>query len=160
MGKASIKENFLLGHQERKRYKKHGFVDDKNLSADAKQLAKDYEIKLVNIDQSFEGLSGGNQQKVVLAREVSKDEKLVLAAQPIRGLDIGAIDYVHKTLLRLRSEGKGILLISAELSELLAISDRILVLCDGCITAEFAREEFDEKQIGLAMIGAKEGKLT
>ena len=114
----------------------------------------------MNIDQLFEGLSGGNQQKVVLAREVSKDEKLVLAAQPIRGLDIGAIDYVHKTLLRLRSEGKGILLISAELSELLAISDRILVLCDGCITAEFAREEFDENQIGLAMIGAKEGKIT
>ena len=158
MGQASVKENFLLGHQESPRYKKHGFVDQRALEEDAAACRDEYEIKLVSVEQPFGSLSGGNQQKVILAREVSKDVSLVLAAQPIRGLDIGAIDYVHRTLLRLREEGKGILLISAELSELLDISDRILVLCGGCVTAEFEREEFDENRIGLAMIGQAGGE--
>ena len=153
MGQASVKENFLLGHQEEARFRSHGFVNQAALRSDCERLRDEFEIKLVSVEQSFSGLSGGNQQKVILAREVSTSAPFVLAAQPIRGLDIGAIDYVHRTLLRLRGEGKGILLISAELSELLAVSDRILVLCGGAITAELARGEFDENRIGLAMSG-------
>lgn len=154
---ASIKENFLLGHQDSAAYKRKGFVRYKKLEEDSAAFAEEYEIKLVSIEQNFSGLSGGNQQKVVLAREVSKDISFVLAAQPIRGLDIGAIEYVHKTLLRLRGEGKGILLISAELSELLGVCDRILVLCGGKITGSFSREEFDQNKIGLAMAGKTGG---
>ena len=157
---ASVKENFLLGHQDSSAYRHRGFVRYKRLEKDSADFANEYEIKLVSIEQSFSGLSGGNQQKVVLAREVSKDISFVLAAQPIRGLDIGAIEYVHKTLLRLRGEGKGILLISAELSELLSISDRILVLCDGRITGSFSRAEFDQNKIGLAMAGKIGGDIS
>lgn len=160
LAKASVKENFLLGHQDSSAYRNRGFVRYKRLEKDSVAFAKEYEIKLVSIDQPFSGLSGGNQQKVVLAREVSKDISFVLAAQPIRGLDIGAIEYVHKTLLRLRGEGKGILLISAELSELLNVCDRILVLCDGQITGSFSRTEFDQNKIGLAMAGKTGGDIS
>ena len=153
LGVASIKENFLLGHQDLAKYKKHGFIDFNNLEEDCKALTKQYDIKLVSINQDFNGLSGGNQQKVVLAREVSKDIEFVLAAQPTRGLDIGAIEYVHNTLLGLRDEGRGILLISAELSELLSICDEIYVLFDYKISAHLLRKDFDERKIGLAMIG-------
>lgn len=156
MGQASVKENFLLSFQDRPEYQKYGLIRYDALEKDSCRYAEEYEIKLVSIDQKFSGLSGGNQQKVILAREVSKEIAFVLAAQPIRGLDIGAIDYVHRTLLRLRGEGKGILLISAELSELLGICDRILVLCSGKITGEFDRADFDENRIGLAMVGKTE----
>lgn len=160
LGEASVQENFLLGHQDHPRYKRRGFVRYRQLAEDSEGFAKEYEIKLVSVEQKFSGLSGGNQQKVVLAREVSKDISLVLAAQPIRGLDIGAIEYVHRTLLRLRGEGKGILLISAELTELLAVCDRILVLFHGEITGSFTREQFDQNKIGLAMAGKREGGAT
>lgn len=160
LGEASVQENFLLGHQDHPRYKRRGFVRYRQLAEDSEGFVKEYEIKLVSVEQKFSGLSGGNQQKVVLAREVSKDISLVLAAQPIRGLDIGAIEYVHRTLLRLRGEGKGILLISAELTELLAVCDRILVLFHGEITGSFTREQFDQNKIGLAMAGKREGGAT
>ena len=153
LGSTSIKENFLLGHQDLQKYKKHGFINFKNLVDDSYELTKQYDIKLVSIDQDFSGLSGGNQQKVVLAREVSKNIEFILAAQPTRGLDIGAIEYVHNTLLDLRDKGKGILLISAELSELLSICDEIYVLFDHKISAHLLRKDFDERKIGLAMIG-------
>ncbi len=154
---SSVKENFLLGYQDTPRYRKGGFVEYRALEEDSRAYAKQYDVRLVSIEQKFSGLSGGNQQKVVLAREVSKDISLMLAAQPIRGLDIGAIEYVHKTLLELRNQGKGILLISAELGELLSLGDRLLVVYEGYFTGEFIRGEFDENQIGLAMIGHAKG---
>ena len=149
----TVEENFLLGHQNLERYSKKGFVDFKTLDKDALEYKDDFDIQFVSLDQKFSGLSGGNQQKVVLAREVTKDISLVLAAQPIRGLDISAIEFVHNNLLKLRKEGKGVLLISAELSELMELSDRIIVLWNGEISNEFSRDQFDEKKIGLAMIG-------
>lgn len=158
--RTSIKENFLLGYQDEPFYKKYGFIDAQKLTADTYALIDAYDIRHGGINHNFGSLSGGNQQKVVLAREVSKDIKFLLAAQPIRGLDIGATNHVHKTLLRLRDEGKGILLISAELSELLTMSDRIIVMHDGEITGHFTRGEFDEFKIGLAMLGRKEGEAN
>jgi len=157
MARASVKENFLLGHQDSKQYKKHGFVNYKTLDSDCLDYQKEFDIRFVSISQSFGSLSGGNQQKVVLAREVGKDVNFVLAAQPIRGLDISAIEFIHNVLLKLRREGKGVLLISAELSELLEVCDRIIVLCNGEITGSFERSSFDESTIGLAMIGHKGG---
>lgn len=157
MASATVEENFLLGHQDSKRYRKHGFVDYKTLDSDCLDYQKEFDIRFVSISQPFGGLSGGNQQKVVLAREVGKDVNFVLAAQPIRGLDISAIEFIHNVLLKLRNEGKGVLLISAELSELLEVCDRIIVLCDGEITGSFERSSFDESTIGLAMIGHKGG---
>ncbi len=158
--RGSVKENFLLGHQDSSRYRKHGFVDYRTLSEDTASYKDEFDIRFVSPEQVFSSLSGGNQQKVVLAREVSKNVDFVLAAQPIRGLDISAIEFIHNTLMALRDKGKAVLLISAELSELLELSDRILVLYSGSITGEFTRDEFDENRIGQAMLGQKgeEGK--
>ena len=156
----SVKENYLLGYQDSPRYRKHGFVNYKQLESDAHQMVEQFRVKVADIEHTIGTLSGGNQQKVVLSREVAHEPVLVIAAQPVRGLDIGAIENVHKTLLRLKEEGKAILLISAELSEVLNLSDRIAVLYEGEISAEFQNGAYDKEQIGLFMAGKhlKEGK--
>ena len=102
--------------------------------------------------------SGGNQQKIVLAREISTQPKLLLVGQPTRGVDIGAIEFIHKQLIALRDEGCAILLVSVELDEIMSLSDRILVMNNGQMVGELAREEADEQQLGLMMagIGAKD----
>jgi len=101
------------------------------------------------------GLSGGNQQKLVVAREVSRDPKVLIAAQPTRGLDVGAIEYLHRRLVTERDEGRAILLVSLELEEVLSLSDRILVMYEGRIVGEHTGE-FSEEQIGLEMLGGGE----
>ena len=106
--------------------------------------------------------SGGNQQKIVLAREISTQPKLLLVGQPTRGVDIGAIEFIHKQLIALRNEGCAILLVSVELDEIMSLSDRILVMNNGQMVGELAREEADEQQLGLMMagIGAEDGITT
>ena len=99
------------------------------------------------------GLSGGNQQKVVVAREVSRDPRVLMAAQPTRGLDVGAIEFVHARLVAERDEGRAILLVSLELDEILSLSDRILVMYEGEIVGEYGPDVTAET-LGLAMIGA------
>jgi simple sugar transport system ATP-binding protein len=159
MPQAPVNENILLGYQDADRYKKWCFVNYSVLEHDCNKYISDYEIKLSSISNPINTLSGGNQQKIVIAREVEKPVRFIIAAQPTRGLDIGATEYVHKVLLRLRAEGKGILLISAELSELLNMSDRIIVLHNGVITGEFTREEFSEEDIGLCMMGKLKAEI-
>ncbi len=107
-----------------------------------------------SIHQAVENLSGGNQQKVILSRELSQNPSVVLAVQPTRGLDIGAMEFVHRQLLEKRLEGKAVLLISADLEEVLSISDRIGVIFDGEIVAEFTPEEITLEDIGVYMLGA------
>jgi general nucleoside transport system ATP-binding protein len=97
-------------------------------------------------------LSGGNQQKVVIAREVSRDPRVLLAAQPTRGLDVGAIEFVHRRLVEQRDEGRAVLLISLELDEILSLSDRILVIYEGEIVGEFGPDATEE-ELGIAMTG-------
>ena len=101
------------------------------------------------------GLSGGNQQKVVAAREIARDPKVLIAAQPTRGLDVGAIEYLHRRLVAERDEGRAILLVSLELDEILSLSDRILVLYEGEIVGEHGAD-VTEEQIGLEMLGGRE----
>ena len=93
---------------------------------------------------------------MVIGREIENDPDLLIAVQPTRGLDVGAIEYVHKTLINLRNKGKAILLISLELDEILDVSDKIAVIYDGSIVGEFAQEDADEHKIGLLMAGGKE----
>ena len=100
-------------------------------------------------------MSGGNQQKVILAREISRDTKLIIAVQPTRGLDVGAIDYVHKALINERNNGRGILLVSFELDEVFKLSDRVLVMFEGRVTAEVDPKETTYEEIGLYMSGGK-----
>src|SRR5262249_316850 len=100
-------------------------------------------------------LSGGNMQKVVLAREIAGEPDLLIAAQPTRGVDVGAIEYIHQQLLDLRDRGHGILLVSAELHEIMSLPDRILVMYEGEIVGEFAAGAATENELGLYMAGAK-----
>lgn len=99
------------------------------------------------------GFSGGNQQKIVLAREIERDPDLLLVGQPTRGVDIGAIEFIHKRIIELRDKGKGVLLVSVELDEIMSLSDRILVMFDGRIVGEVAGEDADERTLGLMMAG-------
>ena len=101
-------------------------------------------------------LSGGNQQKVIIGREVHSNPDLLIAMQPTRGLDVGAIEYVHKTLISERDKGRAILLISLELDEILALSSRVAVIYNGEILGSFSREEVNEENIGFLMAGGSE----
>ena len=100
-------------------------------------------------------MSGGNMQKVILSREMEVAPEILIAAQPTRGVDIGAIEYIHSQLLKLRDEGKAILLVSAELSEIFALSDRMIVLYEGEVAGEFYPSKTTETEIGLYMTGAQ-----
>ena len=152
----SITENFLLGYQNTPEYCKKGFIDYDRLKQDAGKQVEAFEIKVAGVEQEIGQLSGGNQQKVILGREISHDPGLVLVAQPVRGLDIGAIERVHKTLLQLKEQGKAILLISAELSEVMNLSDRIAVFYEGEASAQFTNGEYTKEEIGLFMAGKRQ----
>lgn len=156
----SITENFLLGYQENPRYVRHGLVDYGKLKEDAKAQVEAFEIKVAGVEQHIGQLSGGNQQKVILGRETSHDPKLMVVAQPVRGLDIGAIERVHKTLLALKEQGKAILLISAELSEVMNLSDRIAVMYEGEVSAQFTAGAYTKEEIGLFMAGKKQEEMA
>ena len=99
-------------------------------------------------------LSGGNQQKLVIAREIQRDPKLLIAAQPTRGVDIGAIEFIHRRLVEERDAGTAVLLVSLEMQEVLSLADRIVVIFEGEIVAEFVGGTVDEQRLGLAMVGS------
>ena len=101
--------------------------------------------------------SGGNQQKLVLAREIDGDPQVLLVGQPTRGVDIGAVEFIHRRLVALRDAGKALLLVSVELDEILGLADRILVMFGGEIVGEVARADATEQRLGLLMAGVKEG---
>jgi simple sugar transport system ATP-binding protein len=100
-------------------------------------------------------MSGGNQQKAIVAREIDRDSRLLIAVQPTRGLDVGAIEYIHQRLIAERSNGKGILLVSLELDEVMDVSDRILVIYEGRIVANVRPKEVSYQELGLYMSGSK-----
>lgn len=152
----SILENVLLGFHNEQPFVKKGMIQSHYLEEYCQELIDKFDIRLPNSAVSIKTLSGGNQQKVVVARETSQEPKLVIAAQPTRGLDVGAIEFIHKTLLKLRDEGKAILLISAELTEVMNLSDRIGVLFEGEFQAILNRDDFDKERIGNLMAGNRE----
>ncbi len=121
----------------------------------ANKAKEDYLIKTSNVEAKVKSLSGGNQQKVIIARTFSQDPDVIIAAHPTRGVDIGAMEYIHKELLDLRDQGKAILLVSADLDEVRSLSDRILVLYEGEIVSESMPDEYTEVQLGLLMTGNK-----
>ncbi len=119
----------------------------------AQQSIKEYDIATDSPDQVVHVLSGGNLQKVILARELAANPKCVLASQPTRGLDVGAIEYVHNRLLELRKNGAGILLVSEDLDEIFTLADRIAVMYKGQIMGIFNAQEITREEIGLLMAG-------
>ncbi|MCH3972463.1 MAG: ABC transporter ATP-binding protein [Oscillospiraceae bacterium] len=151
----TVAENMILEkkyHEEP--FCKKGMLDRGEIQSFANQLIKDYDIRPDNCaGEPARGLSGGNQQKVIIAREVANEPSLLIAVQPTRGLDVGAIEYVHKTLIRERDRGRAILLVSLELDEIMSVSDTIDVLYKGQIAGTFKQGEVGEKTIGLLMAG-------
>ncbi len=148
-----VYENFLLGAHRLKENIRGPFLNLKKLFKNTTEALETYDIRPRNIHHELGKMSGGNQQKLVVARELSNNPGFILAAQPTRGVDIGAIEFIHSQLREMRDRQSGILLISSELDELLTLSDRILVLFKGKIVAEFARKDFDTSKIGSAMGG-------
>lgn len=153
----TVSENAVLEKYREKPYSKMGVLNNKKIDEFAKALIKDYDVRPAGCEGvAVRGLSGGNQQKVIIAREVANDPDLLIAVQPTRGLDVGAIEYIHKTLVRLRDQGKAILLISLELDEVMNVSDTIAVIYDGTIVGTFKQGTVDENTVGLLMAGGKQ----
>jgi simple sugar transport system ATP-binding protein len=148
----SVMQNTVLGYQDRVK-NRWGLFDFDAISKRCAHLLEAFDVRPNNPDIRIGLLSGGNQQKVVIAREVSAAPKLMLVGQPTRGVDIGTIESIHTQLLRLRDEGVAILLSSVELEEVRALADRIIVMSGGRITGELKIEEFDTTRIGLLMGG-------
>ncbi|MDB5527143.1 MAG: nucleoside transporter ATP-binding protein [Devosia sp.] len=149
----SVAENMVLDSYYEPRFSRFGRIDWSSVRKAAAQLVSQFDVRTKSVDASAASLSGGNQQKVVIAREMSRPIKLMIAAQPTRGVDVGSIEYIHKRIVEARDEGVGVLLVSTELDEVLALSDRILVMFDGRILAEFDSRTADRSLIGLAMAG-------
>jgi simple sugar transport system ATP-binding protein len=128
----------------------------KAIKKNANDAVRDYSIRVSGgIGDPVTALSGGNQQKVIVAREISRDDRIILAVNPTRGIDIGSIEYIHSCLLDERKKGKTILLVSNELSEIMALSDRIGVIHDGEIVKVLKNESLTKEEVGFFMLGGK-----
>ncbi len=151
----SLEYNLVLQRYFEPEFKKHGFLRKKNIRKYAEKIIDKYDVRSgqgpITIARS---MSGGNQQKAIIGRELDKDPKLLLAVQPTRGLDVGAIEFVHKELIESRDAGNAILLISLELEEVMSVSDRILVIYEGEIVGEFDPKKTTREELGLYMAGA------
>lgn len=152
----TIKDNITADRYFQPPYTNRMVVNHEKLTELAEDLIVRFQVKVPDSTYKLGTLSGGNMQKVVFAREMETDPKVMIAAQPTRGVDIGAIEFLHAQVVSLRDAGKGVLLISAELDEVISLADRILVMYEGRIVAEFARGEADEKELGAHMLGAKQ----
>ncbi|WP_407535716.1 ABC transporter ATP-binding protein [Cetobacterium somerae] len=151
----SVMENFALG-LERDEYSKFGLLNFSKLRKDAEMFMEKYDVRPRSVDTEFGRLSGGNQQKIIVARELEKkNNNLIIAGQPTRGVDIGAIESIHKLILNEKVKGKAVMVVSSELSEILNLSDKIAVMCAGKITGILSREEANEEKIGILMAGGK-----
>ena len=151
----SIAENIALHDYVHEPDSKWGWLFPARMIARARRLITEFDVRGGGPLTRAGGLSGGNQQKVVAAREIARDPKVLIAAQPTRGLDVGAIEYLHRRIVAERDEGRAILLISLELEEILSLSDRILVIYEGEIVGEHTGE-VSEEEIGLEMLGGRE----
>ena len=149
-----VTENFLLGLQRNMEFSRAGLLCLNHLESTAAQAEEEYDVRPRDLTIPAGKLSGGNQQKLIVAREFQRRPQMLIAAQPTRGLDVGAIEFIHSRIVRARDEGAGVLLVSFELDEILALSDRILVMYEGRIAGEFQRGQASERELGLKMGGS------
>ncbi len=148
-----LAENLALREYRRAPLARRGLLSPKRLKANAEPLLEVFDVRGGSPETPASSLSGGNQQKVVIARELAEDPRVLVAAQPTRGLDVGAIEFVHRKLLEQRDRGRAVLLVSLELEELRNVADRLLVISDGRIVGEYPPDASDE-ELGLAMTGS------
>lgn len=155
-GTLSVKHNMLADKIWESRYTGRLFFKNKNIEADMSALASEYAVKCSSVDQPVGMLSGGNIQKVVVAREMSSGPKLLVADQPTRGIDVGAAEFIHHRIVQMRDAGTAVLLVTADLNEALELSDSIIVMHDGDIAAYFPdTRELTEEELGYYMLGVK-----
>lgn len=150
----SISENIALQTYYQKPFSNSKLLKHDKINAYANRIVDEYDVRTPNIQTKARSLSGGNQQKVIIGREVDRSPDLLIAAQPTRGLDVGAIEFIHGKLVEERDKGRAVLLLSFELDEIMNLSDRILVVFDGQIIAEVKPEETNEQELGLLMAGS------
>jgi simple sugar transport system ATP-binding protein len=160
IGEFSVAENLMLVDYGTHPYTRNGLLNHDAIAERCEGLVGDYRVKTPTIDTPTKNLSGGNIQKVVIAREFSCDASVLVVAQPTRGVDIGAAEYIHERLLEQRRNGAAIMLISEDLDEVMEMSDRIVVLLEGEIMGEVARADFDVNTIGLLMSGVRSTAST
>ena len=152
----SNEDNMILQHFEEEPFSSHGFLNRKAIREHAEELIEKFDVRPRGCAEALAGtLSGGNQQKVIIAREVTNDKDLLIAVNPTRGLDVGAIEFVHKYLVEQRNKNRAVLLVSFELDEIMSLSDRIEVIFDGQITGSVPGKDADEKELGFMMAGGK-----
>ena len=152
----TLEENLAMRKYFRKEFQNHGFIRFHKRRELAEELIEEFDIRSSEGAKSTaRSMSGGNQQKAIIAREIDSDENVILAMQPTRGLDVGAIENIHKNLLRQRDAGKAVLLVSFDLEEVMNISDRIIVFYEGEIVADVRPEEVTVNELGLYMSGSK-----
>lgn len=152
-------ENLVLGDHRVQPYARSGIMNRRAIEEMAATRIKDYDIRTPSATVLAGNLSGGNQQKVVVAREIGRKPELLIAAQPTRGLDVGAIEFVHREILAERANGRAVLLVSLELEEVLSLADRVLVMYEGRIVRELAAEEADAETLGYYMTGGGGDKI-
>ncbi|MBT5087565.1 MAG: ATP-binding cassette domain-containing protein, partial [Deltaproteobacteria bacterium] len=151
----SANENIILGYHKNPSYNNFIEMDRKSIIQSCKKHMDHFDVRPDNPLLRTSLFSGGNQQKLVVARELERDPNLLVVGQPTRGVDIGAIEFIHRQIIAMRDAGKAVLLISVELDEILSLSDRILVMFDGQIMGEILAKDADEREIGLLMAGVR-----
>jgi len=157
VGSFTVQENLVLDSYYASPYSRGGRLDRSSISESAAALVERFDVRPPLIDNLGSALSGGNAQKMIVAREFSRDVPLVICAQPTRGIDVGSIEYIHEQIVRKRDEGKAILIVSTELDEIFALADRILVMFAGMIVAERVTSQTTPMEVGLYMAGRGEG---
>jgi simple sugar transport system ATP-binding protein len=149
----TVTENIILDGYYVRPYSRGIQMDWRKAEEAAGRLVQEYDVRTPSIDTQVESLSGGNQQKVIVAREFDREVKLIVASQPTRGIDVGSIEYIHSRIVAERDKGAAVLIVSSELDEIMALSDRILVMYRGKIVGEFDSKKHSTTEIGLAMLG-------
>lgn len=152
-------ENSVFGYHHEPEYQNGILMDNKGILAKAADQMERFDVRPPHPHLSAKNFSGGNQQKIVVAREIERNPDVLLIGQPTRGVDIGAIEFIHQKIVNLRDQGKAILLVSVELEEVLSLADRVAVMFDGKIMGERAASETDEKELGLLMAGVTGGTV-
>ncbi|MFU8795136.1 MAG: heme ABC transporter ATP-binding protein, partial [Dethiobacteria bacterium] len=153
--------NMILKTYYREPYSSKGLLDWSFIYEHAENVIRDFDIRAgEGADSLARSLSGGNQQKAIVGREIDSNPDLLIAVQPTRGLDVGAIEYIHQRLLEQRDQGKAVFMISLELDEILDLSDRIAVIYNGELVDIVDADKTDENEIGLMMAGGKRGVAT
>lgn len=149
----TVAENIALQTYYKPPMSKYGFLDYNKINSHARELMEEFDVRGAGEWVSASSLSGGNQQKAIIAREIDRNPDLLIVSQPTRGLDVGAIEYIHKRLIQARDEGKAVLVISFELDEILNVSDRIAVIHDGQIQGIVSPETTTKQELGILMVG-------